>query len=69
MQKQTLPPPRKAREQSGLTWRALAIKAQVSQSTIKRCEDSGKYPRHPAIRATYLLALGLTEPKAAKGVK
>jgi predicted transcriptional regulator len=63
MQKHKIPSPRKAREDSGLTWRALAAKAQVSQSTIKRCEDAGEYPRHPAIRASYLAALGLAESK------
>lgn len=59
MQKQRLPSPRQAREASGLTWRGLAAAAQVSQSTIKRVEDSGKYPKNRNTRAAYLRALGL----------
>lgn len=62
--KHKLPHPRKARIAAGLKWRALAAAAQVSTGTISTCERTGKYPRQRAIRASYLAALGLSEPKS-----
>ena len=59
MQKHKLPSPRQAREAAGLTWRGLAAAARVSQSTIKRVEDSGRYPKNYNTRIAYLRALGL----------
>ncbi|MBU6247121.1 MAG: hypothetical protein KGN77_05140 [Xanthomonadaceae bacterium] len=47
-----------------MKWRALAAAAQVSTGTISTCERTGKYPRQRAIRASYLAALGLSEPKS-----
>ena len=66
MQKQKKITPRLARIESGLTWRALAEKAHVSLSTIKRVEDSGQWPSNQNTRTAYLLALGL--PDLVQGV-
>jgi len=57
------PHPRAARIKAGLTWRALALKARIGLATIKRVEDSGKYPKNANTRSAYFAALGLTEVK------
>ena len=59
------PAPRTARKKAGLTWRALASRARIGLATIKRAEDSGKYPKNHNTRSAYLAALGLTEKRAA----
>lgn len=57
--KQRLPHPAKARAAKGLTQRALATLVPTTQVTVFRCEQSGRYPSHRALRAAYLRALGL----------
>jgi hypothetical protein len=66
MQKQNTLTPRLARIQSGLTWRALAAKAKVSLSTIKRIEDSGCWPSNRNTCAAYRSALGLPDLETVK---
>ena len=59
MQKQKILTPREARIKSGMTWRALAAKANVSLSTIKRVEDLGRWPKNRNTCNAYRTALGL----------
>lgn len=57
-----LPAPSAARAAKGLTQRALAALVPTTQATVNACEREGVYPKHRALRAAYLAALGLTEP-------
>lgn len=56
-----LPHPKAARLAAGLSWRAMASAADVSQDTISKCEKSGRYPSNRHVRGSYLKALGLNE--------
>lgn len=61
-----LPHPKQAREKAGLTLRQMVKVSRVGMTTISRCEAAGEYPRNVHVRATYLAALGLTEPQVAQ---
>lgn len=50
--------PRTAREMVGISQFDLAIKAQVSLSTVCRVEKTGEYPRNALVKRRYLTALG-----------
>ncbi len=50
--------PKTARELAGISQFDLAIKAQVSLSTVCRAERFGQYPRNALVKSRYLAALG-----------
>ncbi len=54
-----LPHPRKARENAGLSQRALASLVNTSQVMVCRWEKLGCYPKQTHLRAAYIRALGL----------
>lgn len=53
-----------ARVSRGLKYDDL-LKMGFGSATIQAA-DRGRLPRHPAIRASYLAALGLSEPRGGK---
>jgi transcriptional regulator with XRE-family HTH domain len=59
------PSPKAARTAKGLSQRALATLVPTSQMTVWKCENEARYPKHRALRAAYLAALGLTEKATA----
>ena len=60
-----LPNPKTAREAKGLLPAELAQAVPCALSQVYVYENARKYPKHRALRAAYLRALGLTEGGAS----
>lgn len=57
----SLPKPKDARAALGISQRELARRVPTTQASVFRFEKEGHYPKHRALRAAYLAALGLAE--------
>jgi hypothetical protein len=56
--RQKMRDPKTAREIAGIAQCVLAFKAQISLSTVFRCEKDGEYPKNALVKRRYLAALG-----------